>query len=218
MKKIYINLAIFLSGILGMFFYAQFSLAQTNCSGECMSVISPPTGYVADSSGDASCAAVDASKPNCFVKACTKNSGTCVDSGKCSSGNILSSYNSSCSSSQVCCKNTSTTTPSTSGSSGSSGKGIEIPSDTGLPDPSGGILAIVKNFLNWLLTIFLILAVIAFVITGIQYLLAMGNARSNTLESAKKNFNYSLLAVIIVGAGLIILKAIDNFLRASSTI
>lgn len=99
-----------------------------------------------------------------------------------------------------------------SGDNPDPGTGIEIPSDTGLPDPADGIKGILSGFLNWILTIFLILALIAFVVTGIMYLVAMGNSHGDQVESAKNGFKYAILAVVIVGASLLIIRTIDNFL------
>ncbi|MDZ7612181.1 MAG: hypothetical protein U5L10_05440 [Candidatus Moranbacteria bacterium] len=96
---------------------------------------------------------------------------------------------------------------------GASYSNIPVPTDQGLPDPEGGIMAIIKNFLDWLLTVFVILAVIAFVVTGLMYIFSLGNARSPLLENAKNYFQYATIAVIVAGAGYIIIKSIDLFLR-----
>jgi len=63
--------------------------------------------------------------------------------------------------------------------------GITLPTGTGLPepiDPNDPIIPILISFTSWLLTIFLILAVLAFIITGLMYLFSMGDARSQNLE------------------------------------
>ncbi|MCK5080525.1 MAG: hypothetical protein KAQ63_00015 [Candidatus Moranbacteria bacterium] len=92
-------------------------------------------------------------------------------------------------------------------------EGITIPTGTGLPDPSGGIMGVLTNFTSWLLTIFLILAVLAFVITGLMYLFSMGDARSQNVENAKQYFHYSIIAIAIVGGSYIIIQSIDWFLQ-----
>lgn len=92
-------------------------------------------------------------------------------------------------------------------------QGITIPVETGLPDPSDGIMGILLNFTSWLLTIFLILTVIAFVITGLMYLFAMGDARSQLLENAKQYFKYAIIALLIVGSSFIIIQSIDWLLQ-----
>lgn len=90
---------------------------------------------------------------------------------------------------------------------------ITIPTGTGLPDPSGGIMGVLTNFTSWLITIFLILAVLSFVATGIMYLFSMGDSRSQNVENAKKYFQYSIIAVAIVGGSFIIIQSIDWFLQ-----
>lgn len=92
---------------------------------------------------------------------------------------------------------------------------ITIPTGTGLPDPADGIIGVLINFTSWLLTIFLILAVLSFVITGIMYILAMGDGRSQNLENAKQNVKFSIIAVAIVGASYIIIQFIDDLLSAA---
>lgn len=98
----------------------------------------------------------------------------------------------------------------------SGGGGIELPTGTGLSDKT--ILEIVTFVLQWLLTIFLIIAIISFVITGIQFIMAFGGSYSDSYRNAKDNFKYSILAIIVVGSSLIILKTIDYLLKAGSTV
>jgi Type IV secretion system pilin len=135
--------------------------------------------------------------------ACEKNKFTCIDkTDKCSGD--LKTYD--CDSSDEKCCDTG------GGGGGAGGTGIEIPTGTGLPDPAGGIKIILASFLNWILTIFFILALIAFVVTGILYLVSMGNSHGEQVESAKNWFKYSILAVVIVGSSLLILRFIDSVL------
>jgi hypothetical protein len=113
--------------------------------------------------------------------------------------------------------------PSSNPESGapSSNPEIVIPSKTGLPDPDpngtggDGIQTILTNFTSWLLTIFLILAVLSFVITGVMYLISLGDARSQTIDNAKQNFKYSIIAVVTVGVSYIIIQFIDNLLQGT---
>jgi hypothetical protein len=93
-------------------------------------------------------------------------------------------------------------------------QGIVIPEDTGLPNPDSGIIGILINFLSWLLVVFLILSLLAFVITGIMYLVALGDSRSQTLENAKQYFKYAIIAVVVVGSSYIIIRFINTLLNA----
>ncbi|MFO7807396.1 MAG: hypothetical protein R6V40_03165 [Candidatus Moraniibacteriota bacterium] len=92
---------------------------------------------------------------------------------------------------------------------------IPLPTDTGLPDPAGGIMEVITNFLSWLLTVFMVLAVLAFVITGLMYIFAMGNERSQNLENAKNYLGHAITALVIVGSAYIIIITIDYLLTGT---
>jgi hypothetical protein len=100
------------------------------------------------------------------------------------------------------------------GSSVMAAKGIVIPPDTGLSDKS--VEYVLNKTLNWLLTIFVILATIAFVITGLQFIFSFGGA-SGTEADAKKNFVYTIIAILIVGGALIILNTVIGLLGPGSS-
>ena len=97
-----------------------------------------------------------------------------------------------------------------------SAAGITIPTGTGLPNVTdttgqGPVVQVVLNFMAWLLGIFMLLAVIAFVVTGIQYLTSMGDPYK--AEGAKKAFIYSVTGVAAVGGALVLINTIDALLR-----
>jgi len=83
------------------------------------------------------------------------------------------------------------------------------PAGTGLPQ--GGIENILSNFLSWALGIFGILAVLAFIISGIMYLTSAGN--QTRTESAKKAMYWSIIGIVVGLSGWIILNEIINLLR-----
>jgi len=93
--------------------------------------------------------------------------------------------------------------------------GVTLPTaaDTGLSDLT--IQAVLTNFTEWLLTIFLILSVLAFVITGLMYIFSMGDGRSQSLENAKQYFKYAITAVAITGGSYIVINSIDLFLKGT---
>lgn len=97
--------------------------------------------------------------------------------------------------------------------SGGSLGGIDLPTGTGLSELS--ILQLLVVVLKWLIEVFLILAVIAFVITGIQFVIAMGNAYSSSVSNAKTNFFNSIIAVVVVGAAYIIITTIQKLLAGT---
>lgn len=95
-----------------------------------------------------------------------------------------------------------------------SGTGIVIPTGTGLPDPPGGIAKIIRNLLTWLLGIVGVIAIIGFVISGIQYLTSAGD--EDRMKSAKRNMLYAIIGVIVVLSSFVIIQAIQYALEAKS--
>lgn len=92
--------------------------------------------------------------------------------------------------------------------------GVCFPASTNLPDPSGGIVTIITNILYWMLSIFGILAIIAFIISGIQYILSVGSEEA--IDNAKKSMKWSIVGVAVALSGLVIIYAIDKMLRGYS--
>jgi len=86
-----------------------------------------------------------------------------------------------------------------------------LPTGTGLSKTP--VADILLNLMKWMLYLFGFLAIIAFVISGIQYLSAAGNM--NMIETAKRNMNYSIIGIIVALAGVVILVAIDGLLRGT---
>lgn len=122
----------------------------------------------------------------------------------CSPGNTCTTQNPP----QKFCYNT-----AASSSGGGCAQGFEEVS--GVCFPSSGaaaalsnrsVLAILSSFLVWIFAIFAIISILAFVISGFQYLLAAGD--SNVIETAKRNMTYSIVGVAIGLGAVIIIKAI----------
>ncbi len=88
-------------------------------------------------------------------------------------------------------------------------QGIQVPTGTGLSEDS--FAQVFDRVLNWLLMIFVILATMAFVVTGLQFIFSFGGA-SGSEAQAKKNFTYTIIAIFIVGGALIILNTIVGLL------
>ena len=104
---------------------------------------------------------------------------------------------------------------SSSGTTTSSASGnLEFPTDSGLPDPAGGIVGIATGFLNWILGLVGMVAIISFAISGFQYFLAAGD--EGQVETAKRNMKYSIFGVIIALAGFVVIRAVDAALNASA--
>lgn len=77
--------------------------------------------------------------------------------------------------------------------------------------PSTPIETILLNLMRWLFGIFGFLAIITFLIAGIQYFMAAGNPDS--AKKAKQNLIYSIIGILVALSGFIIITAISNFLN-----
>lgn len=86
--------------------------------------------------------------------------------------------------------------------------GVCFPGTTGLS--SQPVAMLLMNLMNWLLGIFGFIAIIAFVISGLQYLLAAGD--EGMAETAKRNMKYSIIGIIVALSGYVIIQAIDRAL------
>lgn len=87
--------------------------------------------------------------------------------------------------------------------------GVCFPDNTGLSEKP--LDQIIKNLMQWMLGIFGFIAIIAFVVSGIQYLTSAGDEKS--LETAKRNVKWSIVGVIVALSGFLIIQAIDAMLN-----
>lgn len=94
-----------------------------------------------------------------------------------------------------------------------SGAGVCIPTKTGLSQSS--VEYVLETFMKWLLGIFGFIAIIAFVISGLQYLTAAGD--ENQAETAKRNMKYSIIGIAVALSGYVILMAIAALLEGSTS-
>lgn len=83
-----------------------------------------------------------------------------------------------------------------------------------LPNPQGGIMQIVANLFRWLMGLFTTLAIIAFVVSGIQYFMAVGD--EGMAETAKENAVHAIIGIIVGLSGFIIIQAISIALSGGS--
>lgn len=88
---------------------------------------------------------------------------------------------------------------------------IDIPENLGLPNNT--IKGVLTNVLTWLLGIIGVLALMGFIISGIQYLLAYAN--EDLVEAAKRNMTFSVVGITIALAGFIIIQAINLALQGT---
>lgn len=87
--------------------------------------------------------------------------------------------------------------------------GTCMPTNNGLP--SATVKDIVEKGLSWMLGLFGVVGMIAFVISGTLYLTAAGDAEQE--KKAKKAMQVSIIGVIVGLAGLVALQAVDALLR-----
>jgi hypothetical protein len=81
-------------------------------------------------------------------------------------------------------------------------------------DDAPTIKEILGNFLSWLLAIFGIVSMIAFIISGIIYMTSAGN--ETQAETAKKAFVYSTIGVIVGLSGYVVISTIDSLLNGGA--
>jgi hypothetical protein len=87
-------------------------------------------------------------------------------------------------------------------------EGIQETENFGLPNATP--YDIITNILNWILSIFAVLAVLAFVISGVMFLTSGGN--QDMTSRAKDYIKYSIIAIAVALSGFIIINFIDNIL------
>lgn len=80
--------------------------------------------------------------------------------------------------------------------------------------PGGSLTSIIVATLSWLLGILGFIAIAAFVISGIQYLLSAGD--EGMIDRAKTHMKYSLVGVIVALGGYVVVLAVSNWLTGTS--
>lgn len=83
-------------------------------------------------------------------------------------------------------------------------------STLGLSDVS--VYDFLVKLMNWLLGILGIIGVIAFVISGTQYLVSAGD--EEMAKTAKRNMTYAVIGLVVALAGLIVVNAIAGLTGA----
>lgn len=86
---------------------------------------------------------------------------------------------------------------------------INTAAASGVIDNAPGIPQLLLNILNFLLQMFGIIAIIALVVSGIMYLTAYGD--ENRLKIAKRSAAYSVIGILVVLAGMVIIRTISKF-------
>lgn len=76
----------------------------------------------------------------------------------------------------------------------------------------GDVSNVILGIMDWLLTIVGVVAIIAFVISGIQYFLVATDEKM--LESAKKTMQAAIIGIIVAISGFIVIQAVNSILEA----
>lgn len=158
-----------------------------------------PTGGVGDPLPPTTPTCTGNCRPSCFSNENRDSTQSCQTSGT------------------VCCKTAATGGPGDGGTGGGSQctgnkiGGVCFPSGTGLSEKS--IIEILTAFIGWILGIFGFIALLGFIISGLQYIFATGD--EGMAETAKRNMKYSIIGVIVALSGWIVIKAVDALLNAS---
>lgn len=92
--------------------------------------------------------------------------------------------------------------------------GVCVPTTAGSGLSSASVVDVTKNVMNWLLGIFGFISVIAFVISGMQYLTAAGD--DDMISTAKRNMKYSIIGVIVALSGFVIFRAVQSAFTATN--
>ena len=105
-------------------------------------------------------------------------------------------------------------TPPTSVSGGNSGTGSTFTLSNPLNVDSIG--ALVESAVEIFSYLVILLAVLAFIWTGLQYILARGNAQ--TMKDATKRLGWIVVGVAIVIGARVIIRIVINTLQATGTV
>jgi hypothetical protein len=95
---------------------------------------------------------------------------------------------------------------------GYQGGGLVLDNVYGLPD--GSILGIASNLLFWLLSLFAILGIIGFVLSGIFYLISAGE--EDMVTRGKDGMKWSIVGILVGLSGFVIMQAVNLFLGGAS--
>jgi len=208
MRKIF-----FLSFFSIVFFSQISSVSATSCTD---AQIPARTGFCAPSFDDCI--------PPTFA-VLTNDCGTSNDVVCCITSSGSGSTSSTGSGSGFGSTSSGGSTSSTESGSGSGGglnycpEGFTVKAGTCFPlsETVGGLSSIsvfdlVARVLNWLLGILGVLGVLAFVISGIQYLVSVGD--EDLAKTAKRNITYTIIGLVVALAGLIIVNTIAGLTGA----
>ncbi|MBP9728278.1 MAG: hypothetical protein KBD27_02775 [Candidatus Moranbacteria bacterium] len=92
--------------------------------------------------------------------------------------------------------------------------GVCVPTTAGTGLSSATVSDTLATFMKWLLAILNILGILAFVISGIQYLTAAGD--EDQAKTAKQNIQYAIIGIVVGLSGLMVITAIDRIFSGNA--
>lgn len=93
--------------------------------------------------------------------------------------------------------------------------GVCVPTTAGTGLSSKSVSDVAITMMLWLLGIANVLGVLAFVISGVQYLTAVGD--EDQISTAKRNMKYAIIGIVVTLSGYIIITAIDRLFNGNAT-
>ncbi len=197
-----------------------------NCGGTCRTVTNGCQAPETSISGNCGAGQVCCGVTGTQQSECALAGGSCRTVGFGCMPTETSSPLSCLSAGQVCCRLPGVTGPGGTNTTSTGSlecsdptkyqkvAGVCFPKGTGLSEKS--VIEIIAALVSWLLAIFGFIALLGFIISGIQYLLSTGD--EGMAETAKRNMKYSIIGIIVALSGWIIIKAVDALLNANTLI
>jgi hypothetical protein len=92
--------------------------------------------------------------------------------------------------------------------------GVCVPTTAGTGLSSSTVSKVLSTVLLWILGILSVIGVLAFVISGVQYLTAVGD--EDQISTAKRNMKYAIIGLIVALSGYIIVTQISRIFAGNA--
>lgn len=218
---------------LGLDCYLKAECKDGSCTDSICSTTTP-TGTDYCSGGDCTLSVCTTARPSITGGSCGDSSKKCCQTEKtsttssdscsgtcrseCKTGTETRSSNVSeyCGNDkEICCVTSNSTTKVTTDDSKKSGTAWNVANAGNYGLPSGTIAGIVQAVVSWALGIFGFLGIIAFVIAGLFYLTAAGDAEVE--KKAKLAMKMGIIGIVVGLIGYVVIQAVDAMLNAGTS-
>ena len=92
--------------------------------------------------------------------------------------------------------------------------GVCVPTTAGTGLSSASVFTVAVTVMLWLLGLANVLGILAFVVSGIQYLTAVGD--EDQISTAKRNMKYAIIGIVVTLSGYMIVTAIDRIFAGNA--